>query len=221
MSGSEFIRTQPVDMPAAEVIAKAKAAGIGVKSGLVYEVRALERRKTAARKAPVVADVKGKPATATATPAPKKPAATSPISKSDWIRAQPASLTAAELVAKAKEAGIKMEPVLVYTVRGRAKAKDVTAKAVAAHSEAGRTQLDLFPAAVAPNAVTPITPEPAAVVAPVGPKPEPAPTPVPNAPAGRTTAEDLLRAVASEIGLRRAIGLLEEQRARVLNVIGG
>jgi hypothetical protein len=44
---------------------------------------------------------------------------------------------------------------------------------------------------------------------------------VPNAPAGRTTTEDLLRAVASEIGLRRAIGLLEEQRRQVLNVIGG
>jgi hypothetical protein len=168
---------------------------------LVYEVRALDRRKTAAKKAPVVADVKGKPATATTDTA--KTAATSPISKGDWIRAQPASLTAAELVAKAKEAGIKLSSALVYKVHGRAKAaKPIEAKVAAK------------PAAV--------TPKPPAVVAPVAPKLETAPTPAaPAATAGRTTAEDLLKAVASEIGLRRAIGLLEEQRARVLSVIGG
>jgi hypothetical protein len=38
--------------------------------------------------------------------------------------------------------------------------------------------------------------------------------------AARSSVEDLLRAVASEIGLATAIGLLEEQRQHVLRVLG-
>jgi len=37
----------------------------------------------------------------------------------------------------------------------------------------------------------------------------------------RTSAEDLLRAVAAEIGLARALSILEEQRRAVLRVLGG
>jgi hypothetical protein len=44
-------------------------------------------------------------------------------SKSDYIRAQVATLTAPEVVAKAKAAGLKLTSQLVYAVRGRAKAK--------------------------------------------------------------------------------------------------
>jgi hypothetical protein len=218
LSKSDFIRSQPVDLPVAEVVAKAKAAGIKLRDHLVHEVRRADRMRSAAKRASTKKPVPAPklPAPAAKKPASKKPAppakdakkaaATSPISKSDWIRAQPPSLTAAEVVAKAKGAGIKIEPVLVYKVHGRAKAaKPIEAKAVAK-----------------PAAVAPITPKLAAVVAPVAPKLETAPTPAgPGTLAGRTTVEDLLKAVASEIGLRRAIGLLEEQRARVLSVIGG
>jgi len=44
-------------------------------------------------------------------------------SKSDYIRAQPDTLTAPQVVAKAKAAGLTLTSQLVYAVRGRAKAK--------------------------------------------------------------------------------------------------
>ena len=44
-------------------------------------------------------------------------------SKSDFIRSQPSTLSAAEVVAKAKAEGIKIDPALVYRVQGRTGAK--------------------------------------------------------------------------------------------------
>jgi hypothetical protein len=43
---SEFIRKLPNDLPAAEVVKRAKAAGITLNAGLVYAVRSNERHKT-------------------------------------------------------------------------------------------------------------------------------------------------------------------------------
>src|ERR1700691_1365792 len=55
---------------------------------------------------------------------PKKPTP----NKSDFIRQQPSSLSAAEVAAKAKAAGINFAPVLVYKVRGRVKSKKAATK---------------------------------------------------------------------------------------------
>jgi hypothetical protein len=49
-------------------------------------------------------------------------------SKSDFIRQQPPTMSATEVVAKAKAAGIKFAPMLVYKVRGRAKSKKAGTK---------------------------------------------------------------------------------------------
>jgi hypothetical protein len=43
------------------------------------------------------------------------------LSKSDFVRSQPSTLSGAEVLAKAKEAGIKLTPQLVYKVRSDAK----------------------------------------------------------------------------------------------------
>ncbi len=40
-----------------------------------------------------------------------------PLSKSDFIRSQPTSVSAAEVVKKGKAQGIKFSPQLVYNVR--------------------------------------------------------------------------------------------------------
>jgi hypothetical protein len=112
-------------------------------------------------------------------------------SKSDFIRAQSASLTAAEVVAKAKAAGIKLDPFLVYKVRGRLNVERQTAPATPAK------KMTSAPAATVPTAPAP-----------------------PTASTG-SSAEDLLRAVASETGLVKAISLLEEQRRQVLRMLGG
>jgi len=54
-----------------------------------------------------------------------------PVSKSDFIRRQPAALSTAKVVARAKAAGIKLTSQLVYNVRGSSKAKTGTAKKTA------------------------------------------------------------------------------------------
>jgi hypothetical protein len=63
-------------------------------------------------------------------PEPRTPAKT--LSSSDFIRQQPASLSATEVIAKGKAEGIKFGSSLVYMVRRRSpgKAKKGTAKTV-------------------------------------------------------------------------------------------
>jgi hypothetical protein len=65
------------------------------------------------------------------------------ISKSDFVRSQPATLSATEVLAKAKEAGIKLTPQLVYKVRSDAKPKG---KAKKSHA-AGETAVTTTPSA--------------------------------------------------------------------------
>ncbi len=60
-----------------------------------------------------------------------KKTSTKTPSKSDFIRSQPATLSAAEVVAKAKEGGIKFDRVLVYNVRNRAAPKGKAKKSIA------------------------------------------------------------------------------------------
>jgi hypothetical protein len=81
------------------------------------------KKKTSKKSAP-----KKTPAKAKATGG--RPPKGSGPSKSDFIRANP-TLTAAEVVAKAKETGLSIAPILVYKVRGRAKAKGPKAAAAA------------------------------------------------------------------------------------------
>jgi 1,4-alpha-glucan branching enzyme len=221
---TKFIVSQPATATSAEVAAKAKEAGHATDAGYVTQVR---KRIAASRKAAAAAKSAKKPARARpagkksaaekATPkktgATKPAAATKPVetktaaagepslSKSDWIRAQPASLAAAEVVAKAKAAGMKIEPVLVYKVRTRVKES--------ASKKAGP------PKVVAGTATAkPPTAPPAKVATTQMAKPVTDSDP-------RTSIEDLLRAVASEIGLARALAVLHEQRAQVLRVLGG
>jgi hypothetical protein len=63
---------------------------------------------------------------------PAKKTATNAPSKSDFVRSQPATLSASEVVAKAKEAGLKLTSQLVYKVRSGGQAKGKAKKAAAA-----------------------------------------------------------------------------------------
>jgi hypothetical protein len=98
-------------------------------------------------------------------------------SRSDFIRSQPTSVSAADVVKKGKAQGIKFSPQLVYNVRRGSKAT----KGKATKTERATTS--------------------AAHKSPA------------------TKVEDLLRAVAAEIGLGRAIDLLQADRARVQAVL--
>jgi len=58
------------------------------------------------------------------------------LSKSDFVRSQPLTLSASEVLAKAKAAGLKLTSQLVYKVRGTAKAKGKAKQAVGAKKPA-------------------------------------------------------------------------------------
>jgi len=107
---------------------------------------------------------------------PKTAATTKPTSKAAFVRAY-ANLSAREIVAKAKEQGIKMGEPYVYNVRAYAK-----------------TKLGRRKGTRRGHAVTrPIT--------------------------TTSAAESLLTALAAEIGLARAIEILQGERARVHAVL--
>lgn len=60
-----------------------------------------------------------------------------PKSKSGFIRAQPASMTAADVVAAGRKAGINFATFLVYSVRSAKKGKAKAARAATKHAAGG------------------------------------------------------------------------------------
>lgn len=109
---SDFVRSQPNDLTAAQVVAKAKEAGLTITSALVYKVRSVEAAKGS------------KAAKAKAAKAAKAaPAAKGKPNSSDFIRSLPATLTASEVVRQGKASGHSFSPALVYAVRRNAKIK--------------------------------------------------------------------------------------------------
>lgn len=110
------------------------------------------------------------------------PATKAKVNKSAWIRSQPASMTANDVVAKAKGQGIKLSPAFVYVVRANKKSKAGKGK-----RGPGRPRKNAAPAIAAAH----------------------------------SGAEGLLKAAAAEVGLSRAMEILNEQRDAVRRVLGG
>jgi hypothetical protein len=100
---------------------------------------------------------------------PKKKTAAKKMTKTAWVKSQPATLTAKEVVEKAKSQGIQLTDKYVWVIRSSAKSKGTTGKSTKSSS---------------------------------------------------TSVEDLLRAAASEIGLSRAIAILQAQQASLRAVLG-
>jgi len=116
-SKSAFIRQQPSTMSAAEIVAKAKDAGITIRPGLIYEVRRAKKAKKGA----------AKKKTSTVSKTSKMPAKQS---KAAFVRSN-RSLSPQEIVAKAKAAGIKLDVGYVYNVRGADRAARKKTRAAA------------------------------------------------------------------------------------------
>jgi len=164
------------------------------------------------------------------------------LTKSDYIRQQPATLSAAEVVAKAKAEGIRFAPVLVYKVRGRAKAKGKAKKTAAPAKTSPSTKAPKSKAAFVRGlpASTPAK-EVVARAKAAGIKlgvsyvynvrgaakmrakkrqrAARSGASVPRPITTMSSAESLLKAVAAEIGLGPAIEILSGERARVMAVI--
>ncbi len=168
VSKSDFIR-QHATLSTADVIAKAKAAGLKVSSSLVYMVRGRAGAKKGAAKK-----------TSKTTAIVKTPTQ----SKADFVRAH-ASLSPKEIVAKGKADGLKIDVHYVYNVRAYGKTA----------GKKKRAATRATPSRKAPAVSRPITTS--------------------------TKAETLLRAIAAEIGLGRAMEILSAERAMVRAVIGG
>jgi hypothetical protein len=105
-------------------------------------------------------------------------------SKAAFVRALPATLSAAEVVERAKAAGIPLEVGYVYNIRSSSKALGKrggsrTTVGPRARSTAGR-----------------------------------------GSPSDTSPAEALLKAVGAELGLARAVQILESERARVRAAVG-
>ena len=107
---SAFIRNH-LDLSAAEIVAKAKAAGHTVTSDLVYKVKVrtkLRKRVHQAKATPV-------------KPAPTTRAATT--SKASFIRSLSASASVKDVIAAAAKRGWKIKERYVYKVRAATKHK--------------------------------------------------------------------------------------------------
>lgn len=104
---SAFIRNLPADMPAAEVVAKAKAANIKISPAFVHAIRSKMRKQ---------GHKGGRPAAAPGAKRGPKPASGKP-SASDFVRSQPATMKAGDVVAAGAKQGLKFSTNLVYAVR--------------------------------------------------------------------------------------------------------
>ncbi|HKU44085.1 MAG TPA: hypothetical protein VJR89_38255 [Polyangiales bacterium] len=104
---SAFVRSLSFDTPSAEVIAKAKAKGMTLTRNDVHAIRAIARRKQAPGRGTGVA----------------RGIRRSGVNKSAFVRSLPGSLSAAEVISRAKDKGIKLSAAQVYTIRANARRK--------------------------------------------------------------------------------------------------
>jgi hypothetical protein len=102
---SAFVRSLAFDTPSAQVIAKAKAKGMTLTRNDVHAIRAIARRKESRGKGGVARGVKR----------------SSGVNKSAFVRSLPSSLSAAEVISRAKTKGIKLSAAQVYTIRANAR----------------------------------------------------------------------------------------------------
>jgi hypothetical protein len=236
---SKFILSLPSTLTGAQVVERVKATGMKTSRANVSRVRGLYGAKA----------VKTAPTKAAA------PASSKTTNRSDFIRAQPASMSPADVVAKGKAEGIKFGRSLVYMVRGAATAKKGVAKKTSAAptratpaNTAIKSKADFvraYPSSSANEIVEKAKAEgiklgwryvynvratdktakrakrAAAKVTPAMTTSVNGAAPSAVLPAPSSSTEDLLRAVAAELGLGRAVEILAGERARVRALIGG
>lgn len=138
LTKTAFVRQLPEDMPAKEVVDKAKAAGIELSEAYVYEIRSAAKR------------AKKKPGSEKAAKAPAKRAVTSEakdtgMTKREFVESFSPTTPATEVIAKAAERGLSLTAKYIYNLRSEAKAGKKSAPVAAAPSKAAHVSA---PAAV-------------------------------------------------------------------------
>lgn len=190
---TSFVLSFPSDVPAKEVVAAGAAQGISLSEKGVYKTRYLSRNKApkAAKKAPAKAAPK---AAKKAPKAPKKAGKRGPGdgSGSAFIRQQPVSMKAGEVVAAAAKQGITITPGLVYSVRASMKKSGIKAPKAPSTTPSGKRRGRPPSAGKA---------APQVVVVAGGEK------------------EKQLISLALDLGLGRAIDLIEDFKAKIGSLI--
>jgi hypothetical protein len=172
-SKSAFVRGLPASMPAKEVVAKAKSAGLTLSDRYVHVIRSIAKR--AARNGH------------TALKMPRRGGR--PISsKRTFVLSLPASLSAAEVIKRARAAGMQLTTNYVYKIRSRGAAASEAAISVGvtgkgSRANRGRVLSDIARSARSGN--------------------------------GSSNHDEHFVALVLDVGLARAAALLERVRARV------
>ncbi len=131
-SKTQFVMGLPHDTSAKEVVARGKAKGLVLSEAHVYKIRSTNKSKAkgVAKKA---AGKGAKKSTA-------KAAKGTSLSKRDFVLSFSASTPAAEVLKKAKQAGLGLSKAYLYTVRaeGGAKSAKKSAKPAAAKKKVAK-----------------------------------------------------------------------------------
>jgi hypothetical protein len=109
---SAFVRSLAFDMPSADVIARAKAKGMKLTRNDVHAIRAIARRK----------HEQPKPSGANSRTS-SGGGVGGGVNKSAFVRSLPATLSAAEVIARGKAKAIRLSAAQVYTIRANARRK--------------------------------------------------------------------------------------------------
>jgi hypothetical protein len=130
---TKFVMGLPRDLPAKQVVEKAKQQGIVISEAHVYKIRSTNKGKGAPAKS----------SASKATPsAPKgrasRQAENSGSSKRDFVLSFPPTTPASEILRKAKDSGIGLSKAYLYTIRNAAGSKPAGRGRAAAPASAGR-----------------------------------------------------------------------------------
>jgi hypothetical protein len=193
-----FIRSLPAGLPISEVIARVKAEGLESTNQNIDRIWKMST-STAVQQTAVAKEVSG-------STSPEAPAA--PQTASDFIRQHP-DLSTADVIAAGKAGGLNFTSSLVYAVRGKMAGKGKVKKATPRRATPSKAPVSK---PVVTRAAIPSTPS----------KPEAAiPVDVTTPASSSSGLEELLRAIAAELGLGRAVEILAGERERVRGMIGG
>ncbi len=130
-SKTSFVMGLPRDMSAKEVIKRAKAQGLALSEAHVYKIRSTNKDKAKSKPASKALapkrETKGKSSKANsdgAEAAAPSTAATSSMSKRDFVLSFGSSTPAAEILAQAKARGLSLSKAYLYTIRSNKAPKD-------------------------------------------------------------------------------------------------
>lgn len=149
---TKFVMGLPRDLPAKQVVEKAKQQGIVISEAHVYKIRSTNKGKGAPGNLRSASAAKG--SASKATPAAPKGAksasraSSSGSSKRDFVLSFPPTTPASEILRKAKDSGIGLSKAYLYTIRNAAGAKPAgrgraAARAAAASAPRGRASASL------------------------------------------------------------------------------